>query len=150
MIRLVASVLARRRPVGAIGVVVLVATLLVSAGAAAQQQDLPELTITVANGGVVNENVSTGKLVFTARLNKTWSADVTFGYSLDGDGQAEHEASLVEDFDYPGSSSEQVTITAGQRSATHRGRDHRRCPRRARRGRIRFRAGQPDERGTQR
>ena len=118
MIRLVASVLARRRPVGAIGVVVLVATLLVSAGAAAQQEDLPELTITVANGGVVNENVSTGKLVFTARLNKTWGADVTFTYTLEGDGQAEHEASLVEDFDYPGSSSEGVTITAGQRSAT--------------------------------
>ena len=110
--------LARRRPVGVVGVAVLVGTLLVSAGAAAQQQDLPELTITVANGGVVNENVSTGKLVFTAELDKTWSADVTFGYSLDGDGQAEHEASLVEDFDYPGSSSEQVTITAGQRSAT--------------------------------
>ena len=118
MIRLVASVLARRRPVGVVGVAVLVGTLLVSAGAAAQQQDLPELTITVANGGVVNENVSTGKLVFTAELDKTWSADVTFGYSLDGDGQAEHEASLVEDFDYPGTSSEQVTITAGQRSAT--------------------------------
>ena len=118
MIRLPASVLARRRAVGVVGVAVLIGTLLTTTGAAAQQEDLPELTITVANGGVVNENVSTGKLVFTARLDKTWSADVTFGYSLDGDEQAEHEATLVEDFDYPGSSSEQVTITAGQRSAT--------------------------------
>ena len=119
MIRLPASVLARRRAVGVVGVAVLIGTLVTTTGVAAQQDPpLPELTITVANGGVVNENVSTGKLVFTARLDKTWSADVTFGYSLDGDEQAEHEATLVEDFDYPGSSSEQVTITAGQRSAT--------------------------------
>ena len=107
MIRLPASVLARRRAVGVVGVAVLIGTLVTTTGVAAQQDPpLPELTITVANGGVVNENVSTGKLVFTARLDKTWSADVTFGYSLDGDEQAEHEATLVEDFDYPGSSSE--------------------------------------------
>lgn len=119
MTRPVAAVLARRRVVGVVGVAVLLCTLVTATGVAAQQDPpLPELTITVPSGGVVNENVSTGKLVFTATLNKTWSADVTFGYSLDGDGQAEHAASLVQDFDYPGGSSERVTITAGQRSAT--------------------------------
>ena len=119
MIRLPASVLARRRAVGVVGVAVLIGTLLTTTGVAAQQDPpLPELTITVPNGGVVNENVSTGTLAFTAKLSKTWSADVTFTYNLRGDDDAEHEATLGEDFDYPGGRSDQVTITAGQRSAT--------------------------------
>ncbi len=97
----------------------LIGTLVTTTGVAAQQDPpLPELTITVPNGGVVNENVSTGTLAFTAKLSKTWSADVTFTYNLRGDDDAEHEATLVEDFDYPGGRSDQVTITAGQTSAT--------------------------------
>ena len=118
MIRLPASVLARRRVVGVVGVAVLIGSLLTTTGVAAQQEDLPELTITVPNSGFVNENVSTGTLAFTAKLSKTWSADVTFTYNLRGDDDAEHEATLGEDFDYPGGRSDQVTITAGQRSAT--------------------------------
>ena len=97
----------------------LIGTLVTTTGVAAQQDPpLPELTITVPNGGVVNENVSTGTLAFTAKLSKTWSADVTFTYNLRGDDDAEHEATLGEDFDYPGGRSDQVTITAGQTSAT--------------------------------
>ena len=119
MIRLPTSVLARRRAVGVVGVAVLIGTLVTTTGVAAQQDPpLPELTITVPNSGFVNENVSTGTLAFTAKLSKTWSADVTFTYNLRGDDDAEHEATLGEDFDYPGGRSDQVTITAGQTSAT--------------------------------
>ena len=117
MIRPVASVLARRRAVGVVGVAVLIGTLLTTTGVAAQQEDLPKLSISPTTV-VVNENVSSGKVVFTASLSETSTDDVTFGYYLRGDDEAEHRATLGEDFDNPPGSTGRVTITAGQRSAT--------------------------------
>ncbi len=121
MIHIVGSVAARRRAAGVIGVLALAATLLVSAGVAAQQQEPPIPTLNITpNTRVVNENA--GTISFTATLSAAYAADsgtdVTFGYYLRGDEEAEHRATAGVDLDDASGSTGQVTIAAGQRSAT--------------------------------
>ena len=149
--RQLARSLARRRAVGVVAAIALAVTLLVSAGVTAQQDPpLPTLTIT-PNTHTVNENA--GTITFTATLSRAYAAssgtDVTFGYHLRGDDEADHEATEGEDFEYGAGEPRLVTIEAGQRSAHHRSPDHRRCPRRIRRG-HRPRAEQSELRGVQR
>ena len=102
------------------GAAALAATILVSAGAVAQQDPpLPTLSITPTSR-TVNENA--GAITFTATLSSAYAAstgtDVTFSFYLTGDDRADHRATSGEDFDFAQGQTGQVTIAAGQRSAT--------------------------------
>ena len=102
------------------GAAALTATILASAGVTAQQDPpLPTLSITPTSR-TVNENA--GTITFTATLSSAYAAstgtDVTFSFYLTGDDRADHRATSGEDFDHAQGQTGQVTIAAGQRSAT--------------------------------